>query len=125
MEVIHEETGPVESREWTRDEIREQFLTHVWNMIEYWNSPNLPSSRSTRERLEGLTHSILTALDGCTMALPGFIVAPCPHPDDREYHIENGENWYPENDESQVNGDIGGGLHELLYSCQPERMKKG
>jgi hypothetical protein len=42
------------------------------------------------------------------MALPGFKVIPYPHPDDKPFNQECGENWYS----SRV--DISGALHELL-----------
>jgi hypothetical protein len=56
----------------------------------------------------------MVALDGGAMALPGFIVAPNPHPSDKEYHISEGSDYYPENHELDIKGDIAGGLHELL-----------
>jgi hypothetical protein len=70
--------------------------------------------KQMRRRLEGLAHSILVALDGNAMALPGFVVAPMPHPSDRDYCIENGENFYPE--APDVSCDIAGELHTRMYS---------
>lgn len=108
------------SREYTTDEIREKFLRHVWNLIEYWEKEDRPGS--TRERLEGLAHSILATLDGASAELPSFIIAPSPHESDKAYHKKEGENWYPEN-KASVNGDIGGALHELLYPIGREMGK--
>jgi hypothetical protein len=113
-----------EPREWTEDEVRENFLRQVWAMIDYWNK--LERDTSPQEKLEGLAHSIFVMLDGGSGAnIPGFIVAPCPHPDDEEFHKERGENWYPTNHESNmfVDGDIGGCIHEMFYKYQPEGMK--
>ncbi len=62
-------------------------------MVEYWAALDMPEMA----RLEGLAFSILVALDGEAAAIPAFIVAPYPHPDDKHYHVENGENYYPEN----------------------------
>jgi len=100
------------SREKTTDEVREEFLSHIRYLIDYWN--RIPQD-STKERLEGLVFSILVALDGGS-SLPGFIVAPIPHETDRECHIENGKDYYPENYgiENQIKGNIAGGLHKLL-----------
>lgn len=50
------------------------------------------------------------------MALPGFIVAPFPHEEDKDYMISQGEDYFPSNDAEKINGDIAGGLHELFYS---------
>lgn len=100
-------------REKTTEEIREEFLKHVRSLIKYWNSvEGKDSPKTCLDRLEGLAFSIMVALDGGAMAVPGFIVAPSPHPDDKEYHISEGSNYYPENPE--VKGDIAGALHELL-----------
>lgn len=99
-------------REKTVDEIRQEFLEHIGVIIHYWET--LPDT-TVHERLSGLVFSILSTLDGCSGGMPGFIVAPSPHPDDKEYNIAEGENYYPQNHESDVKGDIAGGLHELLH----------
>ena len=97
--------------EYTTDEIREKVLTHIKKMSVYWESQkNMPSC----EKLDGLVFSILSMLDGCSMDLPGFIVAPDPHPSDKEYHIDNNEKYFPDNQNAKVKGDIAGCLHELM-----------
>jgi len=94
---------------YTPEEIREMFLSQCASMVDYWlNESREPS---TRGKMEGLLHSVFAALDGCTMGLPGFIVAPCPHESDKEYHKDQGENWFPQNDSAKIKGDIGGDLH--------------
>jgi hypothetical protein len=107
--------------EYTEEDVRRKFLDHVRLMIGYWNSEdvsNVPATMSSRERLEGLAFSILVALDGNAAALPKFIVAPDPHPEDREFCQQRGERWYPENYELDVKADIAGSLHELLGSAR-------
>lgn len=101
-----------EPREYTSKEVTEQFMQHIATMIDYWDRT---PGHSSREKLEGLAHSILCALDGCSAHLPGFLVVPYPHPDDKEYHIENEENWFPENHEAEVNGALEPYLHEVLF----------
>ena len=96
------------SREKTVEEVQQDLLEHIWYMIEYWEKDN--RALTLRDKLEGLAHSILAALDGCSMALPGFAIIPNPHPDDKQYYIENGEDWYPDN------VDIGGELASLLFA---------
>ncbi len=101
---------PQEPREYTTEEVREQFLDHIAHMIVYWEQEG--RAPTLREKMSGLAFSFLTTLDGGG-DLPGFIVAPTPHESDRKYHQEQGENWYPENHESTVVCDIAAdSLHE-------------
>lgn len=101
------------SREYTEEEIRNKFLDYVWNLVEYWKKVD---GKDWGERMEGLAFSILSTIDGSSISLPSFILAPDPHPDDKEYHIKKGENYYPENYELDVKCNINGGLHELFHS---------
>lgn len=114
-----------EPREYTQEEVRSQVLDHVWHMIEYW----LKEERqpAARQKLEGLAHSIFAMLDGSSVALPGFIVAPTGHPDNEEFHRSHHEDWFPYNsDKAQeaIKCDIGGSLHELFYTRRPEGWPK-
>ncbi len=100
-------------REYTKEEVREIFLNHVRMMVDYWdNQPN----QSCKSRLDGLAFSILTDIDGFSGGCPAFILAPCPHPDDKEYNIDNGENYFPRTDEKLINCDIAGELHDNYYN---------
>lgn len=101
------------SHQYTEDEVREMFIHHVRDLIRYWAHPE--RAQSIPDRLSGLAFSILSTLDGSSCELPGFIVAPCPHPDDKAYHQNEGTDWFPENDDSKIECDIAGCLHELLY----------
>ena len=111
MEAESEQAMSEQPREYTEDEVCDAFLAHVRDSIEYWH--DLPD-KTCRERMRGLAFSILSALDGSAMDLPAFIVAPSPHPDDKAFHQENDENWWPENHDKDIAADISGGLHELL-----------
>lgn len=102
------------SREKTTDEIQAEFVEHVRDSITYWDSlPNI----TIREKLNGLAFSILVAIDGEADALPSFILAPRPHPEDKEFHIQKGNNFYPENHllDDEIKCDIAGDLHEIFY----------
>ena len=107
------------SHEYTTDEVRDNFMEHIRELIHYWSTIELPATLHDddliKRRVSGVVHSLLVTLDGGSAALPGFIVAPCPHEDDRQYHIDEDEDYYPENHNSIVNADISGYLHELLY----------
>lgn len=100
------------SKEYTEEEVLEEVRAHIRTMINYWATVQLdrPSKDTLEYRLEGLSHSLMSMFDGCAADLPGFIVAPRPHEDDKQYHIDNNENYYPENHESNINCDIGGSL---------------
>lgn len=101
------------SRAYTEEEIRDQFLRHVRTLSRYWaglDGSNVEEDRSTEDRLDGLAFSILAAIDGSSTWLPGFKLIPNPHPDDKAYHKERDENYYPDD------VDIAGGLHELWHT---------
>lgn len=104
------------SRELTKDEVRERFLDYLAELSQYWNNVE---DRTQQERLDGLVFSILSTLDGCSAELPGFLVAPLPHEDDKEFRRAHYDDWYPENHqiEEQVNCDIAGGLHEQYHKA--------
>lgn len=103
--------------ELTRDEIREEFLNMCRNAIRYWSTVDVDPPKEYSEvewRVSGVVHSVLAAIDGCSLAVPSFSLVPDPHPDDKKYAIQNDLDWYPQNHvEHQVN--ISGGLHELLH----------
>jgi len=107
-------------REYTEEEVRNKFLEYIAFLIKYWDE--IDSVRTQKERMKGLAFSILSMLDGCSGELPGFIVAPLPHPEDKEFRIrEMEENYYPENHEIEddIKCDIGGGLHEHFSNFRP------
>lgn len=112
------EQGESGSQEYSREQIEQILVNKIYDIIDYWNT--LPN-KTQKERMEGLAFSILSTLDGSSIELPAFIVAPCPHPDDKEYHIERGENYFPDNDNlvDLIKGDLGGVLHEIFYSKRP------
>lgn len=108
--------GMDEPRAYTEDEIRTMLLRHMRSLAKYWATTKLDRKFETKEaemidRCEGVVHSILTTLDGCSIVLPGFQIIPNPHPDDKQYHLDHGENYFPDE------GDISGFLHESFYKC--------
>lgn len=100
------------TKEYSEEEVTEMVLGHIKVLIEHWEHES--RAKTVGEKLEGLAFSILTMIDGSTN-LPRFILAPDPHPDDKEYNIDNEEDYFPENQESNVVCDISGCLHELFY----------
>jgi len=58
------------SREFSKDEVIEKFLLHIAGLINCWGDEQRRTS--SQERLEGLAHSILVALDGRSASLPAL-----------------------------------------------------
>lgn len=107
-----------EAREYTTAEVKAKFLAYMWTLIDYWDA-NKPNKR---EALEGLAFSILSTIDGDSLELPGFLLLPNPHEDDKEYMQSHGENWFPAPIEGMLElCDISeGSLHELFYAAKPK-----
>jgi len=102
------------SKQLTPQEMRERFLDQVRSDINYW--ANLPD-KTPEERCSGVAHSILVLLDGCSMNFPSCLVVPLPHESDKEFHIEENTDYFPDiiNIKDVMDNDIGGGLHDNLY----------
>lgn len=92
----------------TAEEVREEFLKQIHAISNYW--ANLPN-KSAQERCDGVAFSILNIFDGTTMNLPSMDISLSPHPDDKEFYIQNGSNWYEKG--MVINNCM---LHELLYT---------
>ena len=85
----------------------------VRTYVEYWSRVE---KQSPKELLSGLAHSILCVLDGVAGTFPTVDMVISPHPDDKKFHQDEGENWYAdapkEASEAAFNDTM---LHELLY----------
>lgn len=116
------------SKAYTRDEVKAMFQSHVRDLVRYWECCAVSELRAhsgqseLHERLEGLAFSIMTTLDGCT-GLPKFAVIPDPHPDDRRFHIKEGEDYFPPLKTRAPLCDIAGALHETLFSAREEKTQ--
>lgn len=93
-------------RAYTAEETRDMLLKKIHGLVDYWHKETRVTD--TREKLSGLAFSILSALDGGSLDIPGFIVMTNPHPTDKEYAKECGRNWFPEG------ADLGV-LHEFYH----------
>lgn len=76
-------------------------------MLEYWAKE--PKAVSSRDKMRGMMHSVLSAIDGCSCALTGFDLTTHPHEDDEEYMRSGGQNWFP------TGCNISGELHERWF----------
>lgn len=102
-------------KELTEEEVRAKVLEHVWELIQYWEKES--SRTDSKGKLQGLAFSMLSMLDGDSMGIPKFIVAPDPHPKDKAYHKKEGEDWFPDNSKVNIKADLGGSLHEHFHDA--------
>lgn len=108
-----------------KDEVQEKFLEAILDNIEYWteNSGGREETKGqVREALKGFAFSMMVTMDGYS-GLPKFILAPDPHEDDKEFHIKNGERYFPENDSECVVSDISGNLQDVFREMETKRRK--
>ena len=101
------------SHEYTEEEMVDKLMRAFASSVDYWEH----TDRTTRRKLEGLLHSILATLDGCSEGIPAMILVPVPHESDKEYAQEEGRNWWPCNHEN-LRGVVGIDtmLHETIYN---------
>ena len=91
-----------------KEQIREKLVEHFRGLARYWaNVPN----QTTEEQLTGLIHSILTTFDGGSLEFPAFDLVARPCPEDKQYFIDQGEDWIENG--TVINDDCQ--LHELLH----------
>ena len=107
-------------RQYTAEEMRDMFLDHCWTLVNYWAQLDNPSpthgENETRARLSGLMHSFLTSMDGMSGNLSfGFTLVPSCHPSDPEYHRDNGDNWYPPNENLEADGALSFMMHDYMH----------
>lgn len=96
------------SRAYTKKELRENLLHHIHNLINYWNR----QPETEINKLEGLAHSILVALDGNALAVHcRYNLVADPHPDDKEYAISCGDNYVEPG--MIINDDIN--MHSIFF----------
>lgn len=104
------------ARVYTADEVREMFLDHLRVVAKYWTTEG-PATLTLQDRVEGAIFSTLTAIDGSAASLPSFALVVRPHQEDKSYHQNNNENWFPEPDYKALDAmcDIAGSLHDNFY----------
>jgi len=78
-----------EPRAYTQAEVTKGFLEHIQRLAVYWADQGV----SKADACDGLAFSILSMLDGCAMATPGFTLTVDVDPDDKIYCQSAGENW--------------------------------
>ena len=96
------------SREKTLEEMQKEFLNYIHGLVDYWYKES--RTPDNREKLEGLAHSILTAIDGMTFGLPAYTLIPIMAEGDKEFYMSQDENYYP------TDVDIAGNLNDLFFN---------
>lgn len=96
------------TKAYTKEEVREMFLNHLHGLVDYWDKVD---TRNSREKMEGLMHSILVTFDGESIEFPALDIVLRPHPDDKDYNIGHLEQWFE--DGMCINDDVH--LHDLWY----------
>jgi hypothetical protein len=86
---MSEENKP---RAWTAEEIAEKIVTQFATLAEYWAT--IPEGGDIGRRCHGVAYSILGALEGRGLDLPGFTLVPAPDPSDKDFCIKQGENYF-------------------------------
>ena len=109
----------VKPRAWTAEEVRDMLIKKIRDITAYWATTNLPNLARTPEediryRCDGVAFTILSTLDGGSLGLPGFDLIPMPHPDDKQYHKDHGENWF------DPKTRISTTLHEFYHKRDPK-----
>ena len=100
------------SRVKTAEEVRGEFLDAVRGAAAYWAAQHNVSRDSVREVCDGLAFSILNIIDGMSGSFGCAIdLTLAPHPEDKQYHRENDEDWCEEG--MVINADCM--LHEFYY----------
>jgi len=104
-----------EYRAHTPEELRDILLSYMRLLAGYW--ANLKEDKTVLERIEGAMFSVLSILDGshgtCTFDLVARV-----DPTDKQYHIENGENWVEDGTKLDFM------LHEFWHKDETEETTK-
>jgi hypothetical protein len=98
------------SRAYTKEEMREMFLSQCRDVAWFWSTAQ---GKTPREMCDGVAFSILNIIDGTSAGFPAAVTLSMdPHPSDRQYCIDNGEDWVEP--DQVINDDVM--LHDLYYS---------
>ncbi len=106
------------SREFTNEECTQKFYDHLRGIFEYWEHAGLPG---IKEKLSGAFFSTLVLFDGCSGMMPHFGIVPNPHPSDKPYSIEEGENYWPDPPEGALDTALRQS-HELWHKEEKKSM---
>lgn len=99
----------------SKSEMLEAFTQQVSNITSYWAGLDI----SDKEKCEGVAFSIMNIFDGACGGFPAAIdLVLRPHPDDKQYNIENGDDYVV--DGMCINEKVY--LHELICKQTGEKQ---
>ena len=75
----------------TVEECREMLFRHLLGIADYWAEVGM----TRQEVARGVLHSVFVTFDGGSSNMPAFDIVPSPHPSDKAYHKDQGENYWP------------------------------
>lgn len=73
------------------EEVKGELLEYIRMIASEWS--RYPD-KTPKERCDGTAFSILTMIDGCSAGLPAFDLLVSPHEDDKQFDIDNGDDYY-------------------------------
>lgn len=97
-------------RAYTVEEMRERFMDILRFTARYWADVK-EGDRDAYSRIMGFAHSMLCIFDGVSEGMPAIDLILRPHPDDKRFNIDEGDNWIE--DGMVINESCH--LHDLLY----------
>lgn len=86
----------------SNEEAATVLVQHFCGLVDYWD--NEASATTAKEKMEGVVFSVLAAIDGSSLVIPGFKLIPAPADEDQGNYF--GTVWPTE--------DIAGSLHEIV-----------
>jgi hypothetical protein len=97
-------------RAFTEEEACQTFIDSIRGIINYWDSEPRATGMQRKEFCESVVLSILILFDGTSTQMPALDIVLRPHESDKQFHIDEGENWY---EDGMVINDCN--LHDLWY----------
>lgn len=96
------------SRAYTEEEVLDEFIGQLRGIAKYWSKVE---DRTELEKIEGAIFSVLSSIDGVGYPFISMDLVLRPHPEDKDYHVENEDNYYE--DGMVINDSVY--LHNLFY----------
>lgn len=102
---------PLESKIYTREEGAKLFVQKVSTLVDYWKKvESAPEGKSVSDfRVEGVAHSILATIDGCSVDMPAYKLVPVQDVSTIEDSLMHNIPVH------EIDTDIAGGLHTILH----------
>lgn len=96
---------PLESKIYTREEGAQLFVQKVATLVDFWKKVESTSDF----RVEGVAHSILATIDGCSVDMPAYKLVPVQDVSTIEDSLMHNIPVH------EIDTDIAGGLHTILH----------